>query len=88
MDSANLNGYALDQTTRGREAMKLSAGTILRGTVVEIKKGRLMTRVKVDISGDDIVTVMVTEAALKELGAKVGEELEVLTGDLAARGLH
>jgi len=68
--------------------MKLSTGNILKGTVVEIKKGRLMTRVKVDISGDDIVTVMVTEAGLKELGAKVGEELEVLTGDLAARGLH
>ena len=78
MDSANLNGYALDQTTKGGEAMKLSTGNILRGTVVEIKKGRLMTRVKVDISGDDLVTVMVTEAALKELGAKVGEELEVL----------
>ena len=68
--------------------MKLSTGNILKGTVVEIKKGRLMTRVKVDISGDDIVTVIVTEAALKELGAKVGEELEVLTGDMAARGLH
>ena len=68
--------------------MKLSTGNILKGTVVEIKKGRLMTRVKVDISGDDIVTVMVTEAALKELCPKVGEELEVLSGDLAARGLH
>ncbi len=63
--------------------MKLSTGNILRGTVVEIKKGRSMTRVKVDISGDDSVTVVVTEAAWKELGAKVGEELEVLTGDLA-----
>jgi molybdopterin-binding protein len=68
--------------------MKLSTGNILKGTVVEIKKGRSMTRVKVDISGDDMVTVVVPEAALKELGAKVGEELEVLTGDLAIRGLH
>jgi molybdopterin-binding protein len=68
--------------------MKLSPGNILRGTVVEIKKGRLMTRVKVDISGDDIVTVIVTAATLKELGAEVGEELEVLTGVMAARGLH
>ena len=37
-----------------------------------------MTKVKVDIGGEDIVTVIVTDAALKELGAKVGEELEVL----------
>jgi molybdopterin-binding protein len=63
--------------------MKLGTGNILRGTVVEIKKGRSMTRVKMDISGDDSVTVIVTKAAWKELSAKVGEELEVLTGDLA-----
>ena len=39
----------------------------------------------------DIITVIVTDAALKELGAKVGEELEVLTttGIIeAARVLH
>ena len=39
----------------------------------------IMTKVKVDIGGEDIITVIVTDAALKELGAKVGEELEVLT---------
>ena len=59
--------------------MKLGMENILKGTVVEIKKGMMMTQVKVDIGGDDIITVIVTDAALKELGAKVGEELEVLT---------
>ena len=71
--------------------MKLGMENILKGTVVEIKKGMMMTRVKVDIGGDDIITVIVTDAALKELGAKVGEELEVLktTGVMeAARVLH
>lgn len=70
--------------------MKLDSGNILKGTVVEIKKGMIMTTVKVDIGGEDIITVIVTDAALKELGAKVGEELEVLTttGIMAARNLH
>ena len=70
--------------------MKLSTGNILKGTVVEIKKGMIMTKVKVDIGGGDIITVMVTDAALKELDAKVGDELEVLktTGVMAARDLH
>ena len=50
----------------------------------------IMTKVKVDIGGSDIITVIVTDAALKELGATVGEELEVLTttGIMAARDLH
>ena len=68
--------------------MKLGIENILKGKVVEIQKGMIMTKVKVDIGGSDIITVIVTDAALKELGAKVGEELEVLTGDLAARGLY
>jgi molybdopterin-binding protein len=69
--------------------MKLSPGNIIKGNVVEIKEGMIMTKVKVDLGGDEIVTVMVTAAALKELDAKVGDELEVLkdTGVMAARDL-
>ena len=59
--------------------MKLGMEKILKGKVVEIKKGMIMTKVKVDIGGSDTITVIVTDAALKELGATVGEELEVLT---------
>jgi molybdopterin-binding protein len=46
--------------------------------------------VKVDISGDKIITVVVTDAALKELDAKVGDELEFIkeTCAIAARDLH
>lgn len=61
----------------------------LRGKVVEIKKGLIMTKIKVDIGGD-IITAIVTDSALKELDAKVGDELEVLKTDsvMAARDLH
>ena len=70
--------------------MRLNTGNILTGKVVEIKEGLLMTKVRVAIGGDDIITVMVNDAALKELDAKVGDELEVLKdpGVLAARDLH
>ena len=61
----------------------------LKGKVVEIKKGRIMTKIKVDIGGD-IITAMVTDSALKELDAKVGDELEVLktASVMTARDLH
>ena len=70
--------------------MRLSPGKIIKGNVVEIKEGMIMTKVKVDIGGDEIITVMVTAAALKKLDAKVGDELEVFkdTGVMAARDLH
>jgi molybdopterin-binding protein len=70
--------------------MSLSPGKIIKGNVVEIKEGMIMTKVKVDIGGDEIITVMVTAAALKKLDAKVGDELEVFkdTGVMAARDLH
>lgn len=56
----------------------MSMGDTLKGKVVEIKKGMIMTKVRVDIGDDDIITVIVTDATLKELDAKVGDELEVL----------
>jgi molybdopterin-binding protein len=70
--------------------MKLGLENVLKGKVVEIKKGMMMTKVKVDVGGSDIITVIVTDAALKELGAAVGEELEVITTtrSMAARELH
>ncbi len=70
--------------------MKLSGGYILSGKVVEIEEGLEMTRVTVDIGGDEVITVIVTDAALKELDAKVGDEMEVLlnTGVTAGRVLH
>lgn len=69
--------------------MKSTAENILTGKVVEITEGIIMTKVKVDI-GDEIITLTVTDAALQELDAKVGDELEVLVNiDVPAAGtLH
>ena len=70
--------------------MKLATGKIIKGKVVEIKEGMVMTRVKVDIGGSEIITLVVTGEALKELDPKVGDEFEVLKdcGVTAARYLH
>ena len=69
--------------------MKLGMENILKGKVVEIKKGMIMAEVKVDINGSDIITVIVNDAALKELGARVGEvEVITTTRIMAARDLH
>ncbi len=38
----------------------------------------IMAKVKVDIGGGNIVTTIITDEALKELGVKVDEELAVL----------
>ncbi len=70
--------------------MKLKTGNILTGKVVAIEEGQILTRVKVDLGDDDFITVLVSEAALRALGAQVGDELEVLkdVSALAARKLH
>ncbi len=67
----------------------VSMGKVLKGRVVEIQKGMIMTKIKVDIGGD-IITAIVTDEALQELDAKVGDELEVLktAGVMTARDLH
>ncbi len=59
--------------------MKMSMENILKGKVVQIKKGMIMTNIKVLLDDGDIITAIVTDSALKELDPKVGDELEVLT---------
>jgi molybdopterin-binding protein len=70
--------------------MNLTPGRIFIGKVVEIKEDMMMNRVLLDIGNDEIITMMVTGEALKELGAQVGDELEVRrdTGVAAAAPLH
>ena len=52
--------------------MKLSARNILKGTVVEITTGAVNAIVRIDIGGA-VVTSSITNAAVEELGLKVGE---------------
>ena len=67
-------------------AMKAGLGNCLRGTVVEIRKGMIETRVKVELGGGEIITAIVNDAALKELAPRVGEELELFIDHRANAG--
>lgn len=51
--------------------MKLSARNVLKGTVVEIRKGAVTSHVRLDVGGN-IVTSSITNEAVEELNLKKG----------------
>ncbi len=54
--------------------MKLSARNVLKGKVVEVKKGAVTAHVRIDIGKGVIVTAAITLEAVKELDLKVGDK--------------
>ena len=54
--------------------MKLSARNQFKGKVVEIQEGAVNGVVKIDIGGGNIVSSVITNASIKELGLAVGKE--------------
>jgi len=58
--------------------MKLSTRNILKGKVAELKEGRVMAKMKVDIGGGNLITSTITVEAVQDLGIKVGDEVCVL----------
>jgi len=53
--------------------LKLSARNALKGKVVEVAKGQIMAKVKIDIGGQ-IVTSLVSVEAVEDLGLEVGSD--------------
>jgi molybdopterin-binding protein len=53
--------------------VKLSARNILKGKIVEVKKGQTTAHVRVDIGGGTIVTSSITNAAVDELKLASGQ---------------
>lgn len=58
--------------------MKLSARNVLKGKVVEIKKGAVAAQVKIDIGGGNIITSTVTVDAVEELKLEKGSAASVI----------
>lgn len=52
--------------------MRLSARNVLKGTIVEVSKGVTTAHVRIDLGGGATVTASITNAAVDELGLKVG----------------
>jgi molybdopterin-binding protein len=58
--------------------MKLSARNVIKGKVVEVKKGAVAAQVRVDIGGGNVLTSMVTVDAVDDLGIKQGDQVSVV----------
>ena len=53
--------------------MKLSARNTLKGTVVEVEKGAVNATVRIDVGAGTIITSMITNDAVEELGLEKGK---------------
>ncbi|SMX35856.1 TOBE domain-containing protein [Maliponia aquimaris] len=53
--------------------MKLSARNKLTGTVMGIERGAVNSTVQIDLGGAVIVTAMITNASVDDLGLAVGK---------------
>lgn len=57
--------------------MKLSARNALKGKVVEISKGQVVAKVKVDVGGQ-FITSLVSVEALDDLALVIGDEVSAI----------
>lgn len=53
--------------------MKLSARNKLKGTVLAIDEGTVNSTVQIDLGNGSIVTAMITNASVKDLGLQPGK---------------
>lgn len=57
--------------------MKLSARNALKGKVVDIAKGQIVAKVKVDVGGQ-FITSLVSNEAIDDLALKIGDEVSAI----------
>ena len=53
--------------------MKLSARNMLKGKIVEVKKGKTTSHVRIEIGSGAVVTASITNEAVDELKLKKGQ---------------
>jgi molybdopterin-binding protein len=58
--------------------MKLSARNVLKGKVIEVKKGVTTAHVKIQISKKAVITSSITMEAVKELKLKAGDTVAAI----------
>jgi molybdopterin-binding protein len=67
-----------DDHVKGEAPMKLSARNLLKGQVVEVKKGAVAAQVRVDVGGGNVLTSMITVDAVEDLGLRQGDQVSVV----------
>ncbi|MFH1891728.1 MAG: TOBE domain-containing protein [Candidatus Zixiibacteriota bacterium] len=58
--------------------MKYGARNQLQGRIVEIKKGGVMSQIKLEIPANSMMSSVITIDSLEELGIKVGDTVKVV----------
>lgn len=58
--------------------MKLSTRNQIKGKVIQVDKGSVMARVRVDIGGGNIITSTITMDAVNDLKLANGDDVSVL----------
>jgi molybdopterin-binding protein len=58
--------------------VKLSARNVIKGKVVQIKRGAVAAQVRVDIGAGNVLTSMITVDALDDLALKEGAPVSVI----------
>jgi molybdopterin-binding protein len=53
--------------------MKLSARNVIKGKVLEVKRGQTTAHVKLDVGGGIVITSSITVEAVDELNLKQGD---------------
>jgi molybdopterin-binding protein len=57
--------------------MKLSARNNLKGKVVAIDKGQIVAKVKIDVGGQ-FITSLVSNEAVDDLALKIGDDVQAI----------
>jgi molybdopterin-binding protein len=60
---------------QGETVMKISARNILKGKVVEIKRGAVMAQVVVELAGGNRIASAIFVESVDDLGLKIGDEV-------------
>jgi molybdopterin-binding protein len=53
--------------------MRLSARNILKGTIVDVKKGQTTSHVRLDLGGGNVVTASITNESVDDLKLQQGQ---------------
>lgn len=57
---------------------KISARNVLRGKVLDVKRGTVAAQVRVDIGGGNVITSSITVESVDNLGLAPGSEVLVI----------
>ena len=60
------------------KSLKLSARNRFKGKVIEVEKGVITAKVKIEVKMPVTVTAVITKESVEDLGIKVGDEVEAI----------